>query len=129
MDDYSRKVFPFYLKSKSDAFKAFSEFKCLWEKQMQLPILRIRTDNGTEFVNTEFSNYLDQECIVAERTIPYNPEQNGKIERVHRDTTEMTTKFLLQSDAPEQMWEYSHRYACTLKNRYFPHRSLQTTLF
>ena len=95
---------------------------------MQLPILRIRTDNGTEFVNTEFSNYLDQECIVAERTIPYNPEQNGKIERLHRDTTEMTTKFLLQSGAPEQMWEYSHRYACTLKNRYFPHRSLQTTL-
>jgi transposase InsO family protein len=40
----------------------------------------IWSDNGTEFKG-EFDDYLARERITHVRTDPYNPEQNGKMER------------------------------------------------
>jgi transposase InsO family protein len=41
----------------------------------------ITIDNGKEFCNTEFSAILQRYHIKEHRTHPYNPEENGKIER------------------------------------------------
>jgi transposase InsO family protein len=43
-------------------------------------VFGIWTDNGTEFKG-EFAELLKQKSIKAVKSLPYNPEQNGKIER------------------------------------------------
>ena len=46
-------------------------------------IKKIRTDNGTEFVNHKTKIYLESHDIEWRRNTPYCPEENGKIERFH----------------------------------------------
>jgi transposase InsO family protein len=42
---------------------------------------KLTSDNGTEFTGHDFQEVLQEAEIIHWRTIPYTPEQNGKIER------------------------------------------------
>lgn len=49
VDDYSRKTWIFYLKTKDHVFDVFRDFKALVENQIGKKILILRTDNGGEY--------------------------------------------------------------------------------
>jgi hypothetical protein len=51
IDDFSRKVWVYFLKEKSEVFKVFKEWKTLFENQTGKKIKRLRTNNGLEFCN------------------------------------------------------------------------------
>jgi transposase InsO family protein len=53
------------------------------QERCPFPIKKIRTDNGTEFVNHKIRNYLKSINIEWRKNTPYCPEENGKIERFH----------------------------------------------
>jgi len=46
-------------------------------------ILKIRTDQGKEFINLKLKELLKEHCISHRLNTPYCPEENGKIERFH----------------------------------------------
>ena len=46
VDDFSRKMWVYFLKQKSDAFPVFQQFKALVEKESGSSIRTLRTDNG-----------------------------------------------------------------------------------
>ena len=50
VDDFSRKMWGYFLKQKSDAFLVFQQFKALVEKEFGSSIRTLRTDNGGNFV-------------------------------------------------------------------------------
>lgn len=77
IDDKSRYVFVYFLKNKSEVFEKFKEFKSMVERQIDRKIKILRSDNGTEFVNGAFDNYLKENGIVRQLTVPYTPQQNG----------------------------------------------------
>ena len=52
-------------------------------KRAPFMIQKIRTDQGTEFLNTKLKNLLNKYKIVHRKNTPYCPEENGKIERFH----------------------------------------------
>lgn len=53
VDDYSKKVFLYFLKAKSEVFAIFKEFKALVENQTGCTIKTLRTDNGKEYGSNE----------------------------------------------------------------------------
>ena len=57
IDDYSRKVWCFFLKHKGDVFSTFRDWKVQVEKQSGLVVKYLRTDNGLEFCSEEFNAY------------------------------------------------------------------------
>ncbi|KAM1857747.1 hypothetical protein ACFX14_007820 [Malus domestica] len=57
IDDFSRKVWVYFLKEKSEAFQAFKDFKAEVEKFVSLPIKSLRTDCGGEYLSNEFQKY------------------------------------------------------------------------
>lgn len=59
-------------------------FKAHVEKQLGLSIKVLRSDNGGEYINKNFSGYLKREGIVHQSTVPYCPQQNGVSERLNR---------------------------------------------
>jgi transposase InsO family protein len=81
--DYSRKVWPYFLKHKYEAFDAFRKWKVMIEKQTKKKVKLIRTDNGMEFCSNEFNDYYNDEGIVRHYIIPYTPQQNGVAERMN----------------------------------------------
>ncbi len=46
-------------------------------------IQKIRTDQGTEFLNLKLKQLLKENNISHRKNTPYCPEENGKIERFH----------------------------------------------
>ena len=49
IDDYSRKVWMYSLKSKDQVFVNFKQFRDLIEKQTEKKIMRLRTNNALEY--------------------------------------------------------------------------------
>ena len=66
IDDYSLRVWPYFLKHKSEAFSAFKEWKTMVERQTERKVKKLRTDNGMEFCSNEFESYCKSEGIVRQ---------------------------------------------------------------
>jgi transposase InsO family protein len=71
----------YFLKFKSETFKAFLSFKSLAENTTQNKVIYIRTDNGREYLSNEWKIYYIENGIRHEFTAPNTPQQNGLAER------------------------------------------------
>ena len=80
-DDYTRFTILYFLKKKSGAYNAFTNYKAYVENQCQHKISTIRTDNGGEYFSDEWNSFCKENGIRHEHTVPYNPQQNGVAER------------------------------------------------
>jgi transposase InsO family protein len=87
IDDYSRKCWIYLLKAKSDTFDKFKEYKAFIEKKIGKHIRALRTDNGREFETLWFEDFYKSAGIKRQLTMPYNPQQNGVVERKKQDNS------------------------------------------
>ncbi|RDX66745.1 hypothetical protein CR513_54457, partial [Mucuna pruriens] len=62
------------------------------------------SDNGTEFVNLEFSKFLKDNGVVHELTCVNTPQQNGVAERKSRHLLEVTRALLFQMSVLTVYW-------------------------
>jgi hypothetical protein len=77
----------------------------------------LRTDNGTEFVNSDLKTVLRKLGVKHEKTIPYTPEQNGAVERDNRTLVEIGRTLLHATSLPEGLWSEMINTAVYLHNR------------
>jgi transposase InsO family protein len=84
VDDYSRFTWVFFLYEKSEVQGIFKKFARRAQNEFDIKIKRVRSDNGTEFKNTNIEEFLDEEGIKHEFSVPYTPQQNGVVERKNR---------------------------------------------
>jgi transposase InsO family protein len=81
IDDFTRKRFVYLLKNKTEVFYYFKKFLASAERQLNVKLKCVRTDNGLEFCHKEFEAFLNDLGIKIERTSTYTPEQNGVCEK------------------------------------------------
>jgi len=124
IDDKTRWCEIYFLKQKSEVIEKFKEYMQLVENQTGRKIKTLRTDNGKEYVNNEFSTFLKEKGIKHELTNDYTPEQNGVAERKNRTLVEMGRCMMLQSGLPPSFWAESILTANHVRNR-VPSRSPQ----
>jgi hypothetical protein len=105
IDDYSRKCWIYFLKDKSDTFDKFKEYKTFIEKQIGKHIRILRTDNGGEFESLQFEYFCKSIGIKRQLTMPYNPHQNGVVERKNMTICEATKEMMFDQDLPNSLWE------------------------
>ena len=55
IDDNSRKVWVYFMRHKSETFSKFKLWKTKVENQIRRKIKCLRSDNGTEYTNSRFS--------------------------------------------------------------------------
>lgn len=63
IDDYSRKVWVYFLVEKSEAFITFKKYKNLVENEIGSSIKGLRTDRGGELTSLEFTNFCSENGI------------------------------------------------------------------
>lgn len=117
IDDFSRKVFPSFLKEKSAAVGAFRMFKAVTENQTGLKVKRLRSDNGTEVVNQEMIDICAEAGIIHEKSAPYTPQQNGVSERMMRTVVERARCMLSDGNLDQKLWAEAIHHAVYLINR------------
>jgi hypothetical protein len=104
VDDYSRFTWVKFLRSKDET----PEIIIKLIKQLQVGLNKtvrfVRTDNGTEFVNQQLTQFYEDIGISHQRSIPRTPQQNGVIERRNRTLAEAARTMLIFSKAPMFLW-------------------------
>lgn len=107
----------FMMKHKSDVFDYFKKYNAIVKNKFGHGIRILHTDNGREYINHEFKTYLENEGIIHERTAPYTPEQNGRVEREMRTTMESARSMLYSRDISLNLWAEAVNCSIYLLNR------------
>jgi transposase InsO family protein len=74
IDDISKKVWLYVLKTKDEYFIRFKEFKALVETQSEHKIKAFRSDNGGEFMSKAFMKFLVDHGIAKKTSTPFRPQ-------------------------------------------------------
>lgn len=117
VDDYSRRVWVYVLKHKSEAFNKFKEWKILVENQTEKKIKKLRTDNGLEFCSNEFNQFCKSHGIARHLTVPGTPQQNGLVERMNRTLLNKVRCMIISSGLSKAFWAEAVSTAAYLVNR------------
>ncbi|GJU17292.1 retrovirus-related pol polyprotein from transposon TNT 1-94 [Tanacetum coccineum] len=88
VDEYSRYTWLYFLKKKSQAPETITSFIKRVENQNDIKVKQLKTNNGTEFINSILVNFCDEKWISQNFSSPYTPEQNGVVERKNRTLIE-----------------------------------------
>ena len=120
----SSACFVYFLKTKDAADKALEQF--IADVAPYGTILHLHTDNGGEYIGTQFKNILRERGIKHTTTAPYTPKQNGKAERNWRTLMDMARCLLHDSTLPKRYWMHAVRYAAFIRNRSYQRRTGKT---
>lgn len=117
IDDFSKKVWVYFLKSKDEAFDKFREWKLEVETQTEKKIKCLRTGNGLEYCNNKFDQFCKQSRVKRHRTCTYTPQQNGVAERMNRTIMDKVRCMLAETGLRPEFWSEATSTAVYLINK------------
>lgn len=115
VDHFSKYIWLYPMKKKSDTKTIFIRFKSLVENFFQLPLKILYSDNGGEFEGLK--PYLSLDGITHLTTPPHTPQHNGYSERRHRHIVETSLTLLTHAHMPLKYWTHACTTAAYLINR------------
>ena len=104
VDHFSKYVWLYPLKLKSDVSIIFPIFKNLVEIQLNSQIKALYFDNGGEFIKLQ--PFLQNHGISHMTTPPHTPEHNGISKRKHRHLVETVRCLLHHASLPPIFWTF-----------------------
>jgi transposase InsO family protein len=75
-------------------------------------IMKIKSDNGKEFDNTNIHEYCDEVGIKHEVSATYTPQQNGVVEIKNRIFITLARTMIDEYKTPEMFWAEAIKTAC-----------------
>nr|GEZ62784.1 hypothetical protein [Tanacetum cinerariifolium] len=80
------------------------------QRNIQAPVITVRTDRGTEFLNKTLRAFFKEEGNEHQTSTPRTPEQNGVVERQNRTLVEAARTMLSALKLPLFFWVESKGY-------------------
>ncbi|KAL4351605.1 hypothetical protein GQ457_06G013870 [Hibiscus cannabinus] len=77
--DFSKKVWVYFLKQKSEVFAKFKQWKAEAENQTCRKIKYLRFDNGTEYIDSQFQKFCEDHGIQRHFTVRKTPHQHEAV--------------------------------------------------
>lgn len=114
VDDFKRYTLIFLMKSKAEASIQTQHFVSLVETQCNSKVKCIRSDNGKEFLMTNFNK---TKGIIHQTSCVETPQQNGVVERKHQHLLAVARALIFQAKLPKIFWNYAIAHAVFLINR------------
>jgi transposase InsO family protein len=74
IDDYSRFIWVFFLQDKSKTQEVLNKLLKRVQNEFDVKVKKIRSDNSTKFKNTQVEDFLDEEGIRHEFSVPYTSQ-------------------------------------------------------
>ncbi|GJS15747.1 retrovirus-related pol polyprotein from transposon TNT 1-94 [Tanacetum coccineum] len=109
VDDYLRFTWVKFLRSKDESpdsrdSDSVIKFLKMIQNCADVPVRRIRRDNGTEFVNQTLCEYYEKVGISHETSVARSKQQNGFVERRNRTLIEAARTMLIYAKALLFLW-------------------------
>jgi len=115
IDDHSRKVCVFALKTKDQVLDVFKAFHMKIERETGKQLKCVRANNGGEY-RGPFEEYCRSHGIRLEKTVPKTPQHNGVAERMNRTIYERIRCMLSHAKLPKSFWGEAMKTAVDLIN-------------
>jgi transposase InsO family protein len=125
VDDYSRFTWVFFLQDKSETQEVVKKFLRKAQNKFDAKVKKIRSDNDTEFKNTQVEDFLDKEGIKHEFSASYTPQQNGVAIWKNYTLIEMARTMIDEYKTSDQFWAEVINTACHATNRIYLHMLLK----
>lgn len=116
-DDFSHFRFVFFMKYKSEVYEKVKLFLKLAQNSYGHNVQVFRSDNGTEFINDKMKKLFETEGIRHQKTVPYNPQQNGSAEREMRTIMEAARTMIYSKNMDLKFWAEAVNTAVFVINR------------
>jgi transposase InsO family protein len=116
LDDFSHKCEARPFSSKAEVGQLVQEILLRWEVSTKCKVGTVRTDRGTEFINSDLAQFFTRKGITHQTSAPYTPEQNGKVERINRVIKERVRALLFDAEAGSELWPEAVRTVVYLLN-------------
>ena len=117
IDKRTRFKWIYFLHSKSELKEKFRLFQNKVRLEFGRSIGILKSDRGGEYLDGDFSMYLNSCGIIHETTAPYSQWQNGVAERANRTIKDMTRTMLIGAKLPASLWPYAMETAIYISNR------------
>jgi transposase InsO family protein len=117
VDDYSRYVVVYAMKTRDEALGHFKVYQAWAEKATGKKIATLRTDGGGEYTSGVFTAYLRREGIQRQITPPHTPEHNGVAERLNLIIFGAVRCMLHRARLPPGFWAEAAFNAVYVRNR------------
>ena len=79
-------------------------FFSMINNQFKAKIVMVRSDNGTEFLNSSCLDFFSENGIIHQKSIPGTCQQNGVAERKHRHLLDSVRAIRLHAGFPKYFW-------------------------
>ncbi|XP_075092259.1 uncharacterized protein LOC142172522 [Nicotiana tabacum] len=112
----SRAEAPFHL-LKSEVIVVLKQYVAMIKTQFNTMIRIVRSDNGTQFFNSQCTELFTKLGIIHQSSCPYTPQQNGVVERKHRHILDTARALKFQASIPLRYWGMCVKAAVYLINR------------
>jgi transposase InsO family protein len=129
IDDYSCFTWVFFFQDKSETQEVLKKFLKRAKNEFDAKVKKIRSDNGTEFKNTQVEDFIDEEGIKLEFLAPYTPQQNRVAKRKNRALIEMARTMLDKYKTSDWFWAEAVNTACHTTNCLYLHKLLKKTSY
>nr|GEX09994.1 hypothetical protein [Tanacetum cinerariifolium] len=107
----------FFLATKDETSPILKTFITGLENQLSLKVKVIRSDNRTDFKNSDLNQFYGLKGIKRELSVPRTPQQNGITERKNKTLIEAARTMLADSLLPIPFWAVVVNTACYVQNR------------
>ncbi|CAI7799080.1 unnamed protein product [Closterium sp. NIES-53] len=101
---------------KSDVLREFAHWLVVVERQAKKSVMVLHSDRGGEFLEKQFTDFVDSKGIVHDLTCPYTPRQNGMVETEMRTVVESVQTMLLHLGVQHHWWHLTLRQAVWVRN-------------
>eukprot|EP00919_Chromeraceae_sp_WS-2016_P032363 GHVR01076446.1.p1 GENE.GHVR01076446.1~~GHVR01076446.1.p1 ORF type:complete len:348 (-),score=30.78 GHVR01076446.1:300-1343(-) len=105
VDSATRFVSVLALKQKRQAIQHLISWVRRWESKFGLP-KTVKTDNGTEFIGSEYTEFCVREGIAPLTGAPYTPQTQALVERTNQSLKRLLLKNLISLKLPQEMSAY-----------------------
>ncbi|KAH6804309.1 hypothetical protein C2S51_032556 [Perilla frutescens var. frutescens] len=117
VDDYSRYTWMEFQRSKDETFAKLSTLIRRLQTDKGKSVQRIRSDNGTEFVNQQMINFLSELGITHEHSAARTPQQNCVAEWRNHTLNEAARAMVADANIAECYWAEAVNITCHTQNR------------
>jgi len=124
IDLYSREPRVAFLKVKSDAFESYKRYEA-WVKIHcnSSGIACLGSDRGGEFLDGDFTTYLQDVGTIRHLNVHDSPQSNGVVERLNQTLVESARSMLFEAGLPQFLWAEAIHHAAWLHAQ-IPSRAL-----
>ncbi|KAL7284806.1 hypothetical protein ACG7TL_002116 [Trametes sanguinea] len=117
LDDHTSYAWAVCLRSKDAALTATKHFLANVENQFKTKVQKWMSDGGGEYKSKAFDNLLKDKGIEILQSVPHQPQQNGRAERLMRTLSDKAEAMRLEACLPQSWWEFAIEHAVHVYNR------------